>query len=369
MFAMSRRCLMLVISIALLAGCGSPTPPPTPTVVPTEPATSTPMPPTATAVPTNTPTLAPTNTPSPTATPLPTITPAPTATPLPTNTPKPAPTKAVTPMPTNTKAAAAPVSSGGGVSSKPSTLEKSIEQSFNTAQVIIGLLDQMIAGGGGELCAPLIEKYQSVHSAPTYDMTGQSNEARQAYDAYRNGIRLLDSRADLILGCGQTGGPIDTLNLGLIHNPAGHAVNSFAQALETLKLAPGMSTLSPLESAIVRTLHSVDGMNNIVNQLISGKGRGGPSQIKAGDTFCTQLVAYHNAIQNFTMDPADQSPSTQEAYRLYQEALAHYETDVSSFPKTCIAGEVTVSTTSMGNLKKLIVNVLNQLYQAQAVLK
>jgi hypothetical protein len=63
MSTVSRCCLMLVVIIALLAGCSTPTP--APTAVPTEPPTSTPVPPTATPVPTDTPAPTPTATPEP----------------------------------------------------------------------------------------------------------------------------------------------------------------------------------------------------------------------------------------------------------------------------------------------------------------
>jgi hypothetical protein len=58
-----RRFLMLIVVIALLAGCGTSTP--APTAVPPEPPTATPVPPTATPAPTDTPAPTPTATPEP----------------------------------------------------------------------------------------------------------------------------------------------------------------------------------------------------------------------------------------------------------------------------------------------------------------
>lgn len=227
----------------------------------------------------------------------------------------------------------------------------------------------MGSGAGVEVCAPLIAKYQGIHNAPTYDMTGQSTEMQNAYAAYRNGISILDTLGAKILSCGQNGGPIGALDLGPMQRPIGQAVESFGQAWDTIQLSPGVSTLSPLEGAIVRALHSVAGINGIVNQLIGGQGYGGPTQIRAGDAFCTQIVAYHNALQVFTMDTAGQSPSVQAAYQLYQEALNTYQVEVSNFPKACATGTVTVSPLGFGTLHKNIEAVLNKLYQAQAVLK
>ena len=45
------------------------------------------------------------------------------------------------------------------------------------------------------MCAPLIAKYQGLHNAPTYDVTGQSTEMQNAYAAYRNGISIVDTQA------------------------------------------------------------------------------------------------------------------------------------------------------------------------------
>lgn len=367
MFAAFRPVLILAVLMTTLAACGTSTLQPTSTVVPTKPPTSTSVPPMATSAPTTTP--FPTNTPRPTATSRPTETPAPTDTPLPTNTPKPAPTKAVTPKPTNTKGAVVPPLSGGGVSSQPSKLEKSIEQSFNTAQGIVSVLNQMSSGGGVELCAPLIEKYQGIHNAPTYDMTGQSTEMQNAYAAYRNGINTLDTQGAKILSCGQNGGPIGALDLGVMQHPLGKAVESLGQALDTIKLSPGISTLSPLEDAIVRALRAVGGVGDAVNKMLPNQWGPARGRIAATDPRCVEAINSHNAIPAFTMNPAGQPASVQAAYQLYQEALNLYQVEVSNFPKACAAGEVAVSPVGFGTLHKNIEAVLKKLHQAQAALK
>ena len=367
MNTISRYNLLLIVVIALLAACSAPTPAPTPTTVPTEPPTSTPVPLTATPVPTNTP-IPPTDTPAPTATPRPTNTPAPTATPRPSNTPTLAPTKVVTPNPTNTKSAAA-VSTGGGVSSKPSNLATSIEQVFNAARGIVGHFNEMLNGGGVEVCAPLIAKYQGIHNAPTYDVTGQPAEVQNAYAAYRNGINIVDTLAEKILSCGQNGVAIGAMDLGPLQRPIGQAVDSFGQAMDTIKLAPGVSTLSPLEDAIVRTLRAVGSVGDSVNQLMPNQWEPANKGIAADDPRCVQAITAHNSLPNFTMDPAGQPAAVQTAYQLYQEAMNLYQVEVSNFPKACAAGEVTVAPVAFGTLSKNIRAVLDKLYKAQAVLK
>jgi hypothetical protein len=360
------RWVVLLATALSIAACATPTPPPpTLAALPTETPLSKPtvtLTPTFTAVP-------PTNTPEPTATPTPTLTatPAPTATPVP-PTYTPVPTKIATPGPTRTKSPAGvpPVA----VSSKPSTLQKSNEQAFSTAEAMVGLLDQMAGGSGAELCAPLIEKCQSIHAAPAYDMTGQPNEIQQAYGLYRQGVELVDTRSGTILGCGQGGGTIGGIELGLVRQTMARAIDLFGRARDLISLAPGVSTMSPLEDAIVRLRRSVEGINGIVNGLLSSRQfGGGQTQFSGDDPTCVQAVAYHNAIVPFTMDPSGQPPSVQAAYQLYQEAANIYEVEISNFPRTCVSGEVTVSTTSLGNMHGKLVGIIDKLYQALNALK
>lgn len=308
MFTGVRRSLMLVVVIALLAGCSTPTP--MPTAVPTEPPTATPVPPTATPVPTNTP-IPSTDTPEPTATPRPTNTPAPTATPLPTNTPKPTPTKAVTPKPTNTKGAVAPVSTGGGVSSQPSTLQKSIEQVISTAQGIAGLLDQMLGGGGVELCAPLIEKYQGIHNAPTYDVSGQNYEMQQAYAAYRNGINILETQSGMILGCGQSGGPLGALDNGSIHIRLNKVMDAFGQAHDWVQRAVPISAARSLPEAVQR-------VQLAISQLDLAYQHAGSGQMQECDPFINEYNVLANAP---AFDVSAESDNMRNAYSLYRQGI------------------------------------------------
>jgi hypothetical protein len=69
------------------------------------------------------------------------------------------------------------------------------------------------------------------------------------------------------------------------------------------------------------------------------------------------------------MDPAGQPPSVQVAYQLYQEASNMYEVEISSFPKMCLSGEVTVSSRSLGNLHGKLVGIIDKLNQALNALK
>jgi hypothetical protein len=360
------RWVVLLATALSIAACATPTPPPpTLAALPTETSLSKP---TATLTPTFT-AVPPSDTLEPTATPTPTLTatPAPTATTVP-PTHTPVPTKMATPGPTRTKSPASVPPAA--VSSKPSTLQKSNGQAISTAEAMVGLLDQMASGGGAELCAPLIEKHQSIRAAPTYDMNGQPNEIQQAYGLYRQGIELIDTRSGAILACGQGGGAMGGIELGLVRQTVSRAIDLFGRARDLISLAPGVSTLSPLENAIVRLLRSVEGINGIVNGIISSRRYGGgQTQFSGDDPACAQAVAYHNAIVPFTMDPAGQPPPVQAAYQLYQEAANIYEVEISNFPRTCVSGEVTFSSTSLGNLHGKLVGIIDKLNQALNALK
>ncbi len=351
-----RWSVLLLLALDLVA-CATPIVPPPFTAVPAE----TPLPkPTAAPIPTDTLVMA-TNTLEPTATSAPTVTPMPTVTPVPpTSTVMPTKITILKPTQTKSQASVPPIA----VSSKPSTLQKSNEQAFSTAQAIVGLLDQM-SGGGVELCAPLIEKYQSIHTAPTYDMNSQSNEAQQAYGLYRQGIDLMDTKSGTILSCGQGNGPIGGIELGMARQTVSRAIDLFGRARDVINLAPGVSTLSPLEAVITQMLRSVEGIGGVVNRLP----KYGSARLIPSDARCIEVVAYHNAIPAFVMDPSDQPPPVQAAYQLYQEAVNLYKVEVSNFPKMCASEGGMVTGKSMGDLHFKIVKITGKLGQALNALK
>jgi hypothetical protein len=181
LFAVSRRCLMLIISIALFAGCGTATPPPTPTVVPTEPSTSTPIPPTATPLPTNTPTA----------------TPRPTNTPVPTKTSTPKPTKIVTVVLKPTKIAPTdqpkPPTSSSGASAN---MKEAIVLARNAVEDIGGELDHWIPYGFHAFprrakdinCAKILNDHAVVSNVFQMDTGAASPQAQAAYQLYQKAI-------------------------------------------------------------------------------------------------------------------------------------------------------------------------------------
>jgi len=339
-----------VVLAVLMTACSAATPAPTQTIVPTEPptVTATPVPPTATATPEPTATATPV---PPTATPIPpTNTPAPTATPQPTKTATPKPTQVVTPGPTKTKAPV--VSSGGGVSSQPSTLQKSVQQSFDATMVMIGLVNQM-ASGGVELCAPLIEKYQGIHAAPQYDTGGQSAMMQQAYAQYRHGIELVDSRAVMIQECGKGGGVLGKNDRGVLVAVLQRAAGSFGQALDSINREGGVSADMPLVNVIRRALAAM----SYIGKVYQGGGA------------CAPFIDEYNVLKTApTYDVNAQPANVQTAYSLYRQAIDIALPKIQAAVDVCNQGGGSVGLLDYGAALPVLRNAEGLLNQALAQL-
>jgi hypothetical protein len=334
MFVVAQRCLLLAVVIALLAGCATPTPPPTPTAIPTEPPTSTPLPPTAIAVPTNTP-IPPTDTPEPTATPRPTNTP----TPLPTNTPKPAPTKAVTPKPTNTKGAAAPASVR--VSAKPSDVLTSIQQAFNTGQSLIGQFDAL-SQKDAAVCAPLLASFNSLLAAPVYDVSAQAGTVQQAYSLYRNAIGMLSAQAGFVRSCGASGtGTLNPAEMGKVRPIIGDAVNQLAQAWELVRYESDASSAAspngPLLSAIRKAMYdsvALGGTSHSRSTIATP--HWWPYPVDVTSYPCEGFRAGYDQVVNApTFDVNTQTGNVQAAYDKYRKAIATVSDGARSIYEAC----------------------------------
>lgn len=315
------RSLLVVFALCVclaLAACDgnaatsvlAPTGTPAPNLEPTAtlaPPSATPVP-TSTAVPPSATSAPPTKTPLPTATPVtPTATP-PSPTKALTNTPR----AATTPKPTATK------STGGGVSSQPSTLQKSAQQALDTVLAMTGVLDQMFQGGA-ELCAPLLEKYQSLHNAPQYDMGNQPVQMQQAYALYRQGIDVVDSQLAMMQACGKGGGSIGRNDSGTLHRVFAQAAGLFGQAIDLTKRASGVSPSMPLVDVVARVRAAM----SYIGRVFQGGGQ------------CAPFIDEYNILANApTYDVSTQPANVQTAYGLYRHALE------IAIPKIMLAVEV-----------------------------
>jgi hypothetical protein len=237
------------------------------------------------------------------------------------------------------------------VSSKPSTLQTSIDQSFNATNEIIGLLDQMLSGGGVELCAPLIAKYQSIHNAPTYDVAGQNYEMQQAYAAYRNGINLVDTQSAQLLSCGRNGGTLGPLDTGVAIKQLNIAVAAFGQAHDWVRRAVPISAAGSLPEAAQRVLLAI-------SQLDLAYQHAGSGQTQE----CEPFVNEHNVLASApAYDVSAEPASVQSAYALYRQGIDLAMSKTSAVVDMCNRGGGT-----LGNLD--FATSIQKMKQAQAFL-
>ncbi|MBI5565003.1 MAG: hypothetical protein HY870_08915 [Chloroflexi bacterium] len=312
--------------------------PPTATLEPT--ATSTPVPPTATPVP-------------PTAT----ATPAPTATPQPTNTPKLAPTKIVTPKPTATKAPV--VSSGSGVSSQPSTVQKSIQQALDAAQALNRQLNQLM-DGHADLCPPMIQTYNSLVAAPPYDMTGQPPNVQQAYTLYRGAIDQLSSLGEKLRTCGQSGsGTIGRNQLNTIFPPAGDAANQLARAWEFVRYEVDASSETsqhgPLLSAVQQVMYNSDVLGELRKRPvknITATPASWPFPMDVKSFPCDEYRTTYDRIGIApTFDVGAKSGNVQLAYGKYLKAISTMLDIARPIYETCGRQEGAVTSGMISDLR------------------
>ncbi len=334
---------LLAIALARMTACASvaPTPPPPPTNTPLPTATFTPIPPTNTPVP-------------------------PTDTPAPTNTPTKVPTKAIitTPRPT---VQPVPISSAQ-VSSQPSTVEKSAKQGIDTTLAMIGLLDQMTNGKGAELCASLREKYQSIHTAPTYDVNGQTQQVQQAYALYRQAIDLIDSRSAVFLGCGQGHDAIGAIDLGNTHRTLEQASRLFGQALDWLRRGVSTSSGTPLANAIIRARNAAEDIGGVLDRRL-GAVRAFPWH--SNEPECAQMLDDYNIVINSpSFDVSAQPANVQAAYQTYRQAIDQFKDKEEAICSKCSMehGDLTPTTArviraALTDIGGLLTDALNMLGQ------
>ena len=345
--------ILLIVIAILAAACKSPVPVAliTPTIQPTVSATFSP-----------TATTQPTYTPTPTATPKP---PTVTATDTPTNMPTSTPTSTATATPHATLAAkptatrSASASAAPVVSSRPTTLEKSVQQSLTAVYAAVSLLDQMKQGGGAELCAPLLEAYQNIRNAPTYDPNGQSVQFQQAYNLYRQAIDLINSRAASFQSCGQGGGAIGGLDWSETRTKLDRATQLLQQALDWAQRTADMSSSMSLPEAVTRARLAVVAIVSAMDRYLDA----------GSHESCAPLVAEINVLKAAPMyDVSTQSPTVQNAYSLYRQAVDLGVAKTASIVDVCARGGGEIGSQDAYTLRQAFRDIYSNLTQTLSLL-
>jgi hypothetical protein len=223
-----------------------------------------------------------------------------------------------------TKSAVAPVV----VSSKPSNLAKSIQQTLSGSQVLLNMLGGL-QKAGYEQCAPLIQSFNNLIAAPAYDVTGQSANAQQAYTLYQSAIDRLNAQASVLRSCGQSGsGTIQKDVLNIAYRETSEVTSLLTQAWDLIRYEPGVSS-SPsvstsLQSIIRQAMYTTDQLARIRDRITSA-----PYTldyifpIHARQFPCGDYDALYNLIAHApTQDVNSLTSNVQTAYSMYRQAIA-----------------------------------------------
>jgi len=261
----------------------------------------------------------------------------------------------------NTKA---PVVNTGGVSSQPSTVQKSVQQTFDTVHDMLSVLDQMQTGGA-ELCAPLLAKYQSVSAAPVYDVSGQPAAVQQAYDLYRSAISTITARASSFSDCGKAGKPIGGLDWSETRRIVDKALGLLGQAAQKLINTANQTTLSPLAAAIARFRTSLDGIAGVLDQHLGAHWQ---TPLRGRDPDCGAVQAFHAAIQPQEFDVTGQPQSVVNAYQAYRQALDNYTLKISGVAGMCANPDYELNPRPMSYIRTDLLNIIISVKAAQQTL-
>jgi hypothetical protein len=126
-----------------------------------------------------------------------------------------------------------------------------VQQSYEVILGMRDLLAQVKDPSRVDLCAPLLEKYQSLHNAPTYDMNGQTAEAQNAYSLYRQAISAVDEQAGAFQACGAGEGTIGGLSWSNAYATLNKAEQLMSRAQNWSRMT-GVSTSTSLKDAVKR---------------------------------------------------------------------------------------------------------------------
>ncbi len=219
-------------------------------------------------MPTDTPTVAPTATFTPTPSPSPTVlktTPA---------------TRATARPVTKVAATAAPAAASAAAIPAGTPLREAVHTTFENAQGLLGVFNTALAGGKA-YCETIDAYYQTILTAPTYDVSQQSADTQTAYGLYREGIDVAKSGASIMLRLCDKGGFGDKSDLLAGQKSAGDAVALLGRAFGLLPGAPlptraaptlrptptANAQLPPLSDFLMKTIEQMQAVGGLLSEM------------------------------------------------------------------------------------------------------
>jgi hypothetical protein len=213
----------------------------------------------------------------------------------------------------------------------------------------------MARGGGAELCVPLREKHQSIHNAPTYDVSGQTQQLQQAYALYRQAIDLIDTRSAIFLACGQGDGALGPLDLGSAHQTLEKAARLFGQAVDWTRQAVGTSSGTPLASAIIQARNAAEDIGGVLDRRLSAP-RAFPWS--SNEPECAQMLNDYNIVVNSPVfDVSAQPANVQLAYQTYRQAIDQFKEKAEAIRSKCSEDHGTLVLVTARNIRSVFSDV------------
>ncbi len=155
---------------------------------------------------------------------------------VPTETPAPTPTKTRAPQPANTQ----PQPTKAPSVDLQAVLLASMLQTRINIDAYGGMIDGALRSGSVD-CQDIVNTYDAIKNAPTYDVTNASDLVKNAYPAYRSAIDVFTNASrDMSENCRSwladpsQGGGIDAQQWGLARSEVGTAVGILQPAILSL---------------------------------------------------------------------------------------------------------------------------------------
>jgi hypothetical protein len=234
-----------------------------------------------------------------------------------------------------------------------------VQRSFQTAQGILGELNNVLAGRSSK-CDDLLAMYNLFATAPTYDVSKQSTDVQTAYGLYREGVDTINSTAPKVnrICGGQGGGVIDKIDLGLVQKSAGQAVGLFGRAIDLLP--PVTATLpapkaAPTATRVASSIALSDLLVQTMDRLhVLGSYFDG-AQTNLDANFCAQFQPLYNTIiTEVALNQDGKAAAWIDSYGAYKVVIQYTQSKIYRAYEVCQAGGGAIGKSEFGEMRRAI---------------
>ncbi len=229
-----------------------------------------------------------------------------------------------------------------------------MQLSFTAGQIILGELNNVIAGKGGR-CDIAIPQYDLLTNAPAYDVSKQSMDAQTAYSLYRQGIERVQATAYKVRRVCQGGGVIGKLDIAEAQKGISDAIAFFGQARDLLPAAAPLPTAAAKATATKApsSIALSDLLVKTRDQIRAVGGLFDSAQTNLDASFCQQFVPQYNVIINqVTLKDAGRPAAWVEQYNAYKVIVNFFQNKLYRAREVCDAGGGQVGKAEFGEMRQ-----------------